>query len=931
MNNPNNPSFFSLEPDKPGLPKDQRTLYRTVYSILYHLPLLSLFIAVGVGVVYWLGFSGLLDKDEPRLLIVAGIALATTLLQLPVFQLFRKGNLKLAAILLLIINSLSSVTQVFVWQGISWLFLGIALIPVLIFVIQNGISPRYRFAGVIFGLFIAILIQVFDQNLTYQRIAIGNSLTPIAALAIYVMVVTAMAMLVVLDSLINFQTISGRLTTTFTFIALLSSIALLVIAALANLYFDRQKVFSELDAASKVRAYQVGVALDNLGADANLRFSDPTIFPLVQTLHDSQEGSKAFNDAMDRVRSYISLQQSQNASFQEVILVDERGKAIFSTLPNNIGYDFSDYIFYQNIRMGINSSIENKFPGSFDQASIIIIKPFIVRSTLLGALAIRENTDRLKQVLSANTGLGKSAETYLVGLSKGEMVPLSNTQKNINKINTRPAEQALMYQSQQGSGIWDNYYGIPVLGSYIRIPDIKAVLIAEIDQNEVTQKTIDIASTNAIIGIFTLLLTFTIVFLTSRSIGLPIVDLANKATDLSTGELNTRMETNRQDEIGTLAESFNSMANELQGLVRNLEDKVNERTQELRKQTNYLRVAAEVARDATTAKNLDELLNRAAQLVLDRFGFYHTGIFLIDDRKEFAVLRASPTIAGKEMLGRKHKLKVGQVGIVGNVAQNGEPRIAEDTALDATHFKNPSLPNTRSEMALPLKVNDEIIGVLDVQSEQPNAFSQDEISILQVMADQLALAIQRVRLSEEQDANLKRLEIAYQQFTFDSWNKLRQAASFQPGYAYDGISLLPILSLPPNLRETLSNGKSIVLPENRLDPNSTTLAVPLKLRNQIIGILHIQLGSRTISSDTIILFEEAANRLANALENARLFSETQKSAERDRTVSQITSKIRSTNDPKEMIQIALNELKQTLQLHDARIMPYTPPQKFENG
>ena len=931
MNNPNNSSFFTLEPDKPGLPDNQRTLYRTVYSILYHLPLLSLFIAVGVGVTYWLGVTGLLDKNEPLLLIVAGIALATTLLQLPVYQLLRSGELELAAILLFIINATSAAAQIFVWQGVYWVFLGISLVPVLIFTVQRGISTRYRVASIVFGIVIGFLIVFIDGNLTYARISIGDNLTSMAALAIYVMVVTAMAVLVVLDSLINFRTISGRLTTTFTFIALLSSVALLVIAALANLYFDRQKVFTELDAVSQVRAVQVGVSLDNLERDINLSFSDPSINPQIQAMYDNQAGTKAYQDAVDRLSAYITLQQSQNSRYQEVILINDKGQAVFSTTKQNVGRDFSIFQFFQNTAMGINYSIENKFPTSFDQASILLAKPFNQGGHLLGALVVRESIDSLKQVLSPNTGIGNSAETYLVGFGNGEMIPLSNTRTNVDKLNTKPAEQALMFQVNRGFGIWDNYNGVLVLGSYVRIPELKSVVIAEIEQTEVTQKTISITLTNAIIGIFTLLLTFAIVFLTSRSIGLPIVDMANKATELSRGSLNTRIETNRQDEIGALAASFNSMANELQSLVRNLEDKVDERTQELRIQSNYLRVAAEVARDATTAHNLDELLNRASQLVLDRFGFYHTGIFLLDERKEFAILRASPTLAGQEMLKRKHKLKVGQVGIVGNVAQNGEPRVAEDITLDPTYFKNPSLPNTRSEMALPLKVNNEMIGVLDVQSEQPNAFSQDQISILQVMGDQLALAIQRVRLSEEQQENLRQLERAYQQFTFNSWSKLRQNSNIQPGYSYDGMNLVPLVSLPTNLREALTKGKPVILPENRQEPNTSTLAMPLVLRNQVIGILNIQFSAPVISADTIILLEEAANRLVNALENARLYSETQKSAERDRTVSQITSKIRSTNDPKEMIQIALNELKQTLQLHDARIMPYTPPQKFENS
>ena len=581
--------------------------------------------------------------------------------------------------------------------------------------------------------------------------------------------------------------------------------------------------------------------------------------------------------------------------------------------------------------MGINFAIENNFPTSFDTSSIILDRPFFQNGNFQGMLAVRANFDSIKQILSANTGVGNTAETYLVSMDKSQLIPLTNTLKNTAEINTFPAQQGLMNLSDQGSGIWDNYRGVSVIGSYTRIPALKSVLIAEIEQAEVTQKTINIALTNGIIGFFTLLLTFTIVFITSRSIGLPIVDLVEKAINLSKGDLTTRILVNRRDEIGVLASSFNGMAAEIESLVKTLEGKVDERTKELQKQTNNLRVAAEVARDATTSQSLDELLNRAAQLVLDRFGFYHTGIFLLDNHKEFAVLRASPTKAGQEMLSRNHMLKVGQVGIVGNVAATGESRIALDTGQDTAYFNNPLLPNTRSEMALPLKVNNEMIGVLDVQSDQPEAFSQDDIGILQIMADQLALAIQRVLLTEAQTENMRQLESAYQKFTFTSWNKLSQGSAFKQGYSFDGMNLLPITSMPPNIQEILAKGQSVVVPGKNTDEVFSNLAVPVKIRDQVIGALSLQFSSKSISPYTIKLVEETAGRLAIALENARLYSETQKSADRERTVSEITSKIRSTNDPTEMIQIALNELKQTLRINNARILPFTPTKKPEKN
>ncbi|MDQ7029452.1 MAG: GAF domain-containing protein [Ardenticatenia bacterium] len=195
---------------------------------------------------------------------------------------------------------------------------------------------------------------------------------------------------------------------------------------------------------------------------------------------------------------------------------------------------------------------------------------------------------------------------------------------------------------------------------------------------------------------------------------------------------------------------------ELEAHRQRLHHMVEERTAHLERRTRELQVAAEVARDAALATNLDDLLNQAVNLIRDQFGFYHAGLFLVDEHGEYAVLRAATGGSGQKMLAEHHKLKVGEVGIVGYVTATGESRIALDVGTDAAHFKNPLLPRTRSELALPLRVGDRVIGALDVQSERPEAFDDDDVAIFQVMADQLAVAIERTRLFEQVRATLER-------------------------------------------------------------------------------------------------------------------------------------------------------------------------------
>jgi PAS domain S-box-containing protein len=174
-----------------------------------------------------------------------------------------------------------------------------------------------------------------------------------------------------------------------------------------------------------------------------------------------------------------------------------------------------------------------------------------------------------------------------------------------------------------------------------------------------------------------------------------------------------------------------------------------------------LRVAAEIARDATAARDVEELLNHSALLIQERFDFYHAGIFLLDAQKKYAHLAAAPGEAGRKMLEQGHKLAVGKVGIVGHVAGTGKPRIALDVGEDAIHFKQPLLPETRSEMGLPLIVEGHVIGVLDVQSQQEAAFDDEDVQMLQIMADQLAVAIDKANLFSEVQRRAHELSVLY--------------------------------------------------------------------------------------------------------------------------------------------------------------------------
>ncbi len=218
------------------------------------------------------------------------------------------------------------------------------------------------------------------------------------------------------------------------------------------------------------------------------------------------------------------------------------------------------------------------------------------------------------------------------------------------------------------------------------------------------------------------------------------------------------IEVNSRDEVGQLGLAFNRMTASLQeqnARIQQIAAGLRETNLALKRRATQLQVASQVARDATAARELDELLDRAVSLIRDRFGFYHAGIFLVDKRGECAVLRAAVGQAGRKMLKEGYRLKLNEESALGNVIHTGRSRIAPDVRNKARPGDDHLLPESRSEMTLPLKVGERIIGALNVQSDEKAAFDEGDVQALQTMADQLAVAMEKMRLFERTQAALE--------------------------------------------------------------------------------------------------------------------------------------------------------------------------------
>lgn len=371
-------------------------------------------------------------------------------------------------------------------------------------------------------------------------------------------------------------------------------------------------------------------------------------------------------------------------------------------------------------------------------------------------------------------------------------------------------------------------------------------------------------------------------FALARWIMTPLSKLEEGTAIIGAGDLSYTINLDRTDEFGAVARAFNEMSRRLQELVVGLEQRVEIRTAALERKTIQLEAVSVVSKEASQVRNVSLLLDTTVHAVSDKFNFYHTGIFILDDEKEWAILRSASSDGGKRMLARGHRLAVGQVGIVGYVAKMGAPRIAFDVGEDAVWFNNPDLPDTRSEMALPLKAENEVIGVLDVQSVQSQAFTDEDITTLQLMADQLAIALYNTRLLEAMEGAIEELRQVQIEYTRQGWARMA-ARTRALAYEYDRVEVnsVPPLPVPLDLQEGRVDMKMFK------DGARPVVMEAMRAGDRVVGYIGLSDPDRVWAEEELELISSVTEQVALALDNARLFEEAQRNERQQVLISRV--------------------------------------------
>lgn len=347
-----------------------------------------------------------------------------------------------------------------------------------------------------------------------------------------------------------------------------------------------------------------------------------------------------------------------------------------------------------------------------------------------------------------------------------------------------------------------------------------------------------------------------------------------------------------------------------------------ERTAQVSARTSsLLRATSEISQITSKLLTIDELFNRAVTLIQDRFAFYHVQVFMVDDRREFANLVASTGDVGRKLLDRGHRLRVGSKSVIGRVTQIGEPVIARDTDSDRVHAVNELLPNTRSELALPIIDGDVIIGALDVQSTRRNAFDSTDVQALQVMANQLGVAIRNARLFESQEQALREnkrlfLEGEAERREIQRLNSQLTRAAWE-GYLRERPDVHGItaqddkVNLNANWSEAMIEASNRQRPISRVKDERRTIAVPIVLRNQVLGAIEVEIDNRSEADKTETIVN-VAQRLATTLDNIRLFDEAQIATMQEQRINTVVTSYQAAENIEDLLRITLEELSKTL-------------------
>jgi GAF domain-containing protein len=317
--------------------------------------------------------------------------------------------------------------------------------------------------------------------------------------------------------------------------------------------------------------------------------------------------------------------------------------------------------------------------------------------------------------------------------------------------------------------------------------------------------------------------------------------------------------------------------------------------------------------------NNNSFLQQCVDFINTAFDYGYCGIFISDDKKEFAVLKAGTGDAGKSMLARNHKLRIREEGMVGYVTARGEYRVSNNVESDPFHKFNPLLPDSKAELVLPLKIAGNTIGALDFQSNQNNAFQDQVIEALQWLADQLSLVYTKNTETAQLKTKISDLETSSSQSIRDYWQSRLKGSRKNLGFVFQDNEVTEYETVSEAEVDALQSNRTLVISSHENDAKQTTLIVPISIQDQGIGLLSVRYSGAVIPEELELLTKSLSEKLSAAIENAQLFEEIDEKSEREKVLNTISTNVRSARDIDSILRTTASELGKAMGVDEVRV------------
>jgi|GEM_PF-896721 len=640
----------------------------------------------------------------------------------------------------------------------------------------------------------------------------------------------------------------------FVVLALVPTLIVMSFTTNAAIQRERERATRQLTTLADLYEQALNFEVASIYTDLTEVATDPDLTSASALLLKAEGTSgdpQTYTEARARFYNNTASQVRLNPNYAFFTLVTTSGKVVAASDVTLINRDISSEMWYQTARQIVQPSIQIAGPSydsTLGRTLLYFTYPINDQAGTSGYVILGVDVLLLKDAMAALPVLGQTGDLYL--LREGQQYVVSpRTDRYAAFAQDEIAPVAL--SGAGGSGTWVDNSGDVVIGIYRWINALDMALVAQQDEEEALAGIGDLARANAIIAVLSSVFVAALGLLIARWTTGSLTQLSNFARRIAGGELAVAAPTSPFVELDQVAGAMDHMTSRLRNQLETQEQVIEARTRDLR-------ITAEIGRVIAAETDLQQLLEMTVTLIRDRLGYYHAQVFLLDDVRQNAVLRASTGEAGQALLGRRHKLAIGSHSAVGQAAQRGLPVLASDTSKAEFWAPNPLLPHTRAELAVPLRLADTVIGVLDVQSTEPETFDSSTIATIETIADQLTVALRNAQLFQEKERLLETSNDLIQTFTRDSWSSYLAGLDQNTGYLYDLSDVSP-------LDEDLPEGH-----------NGHDIALPIALRGEVIGELAAALPEgNALSDEQRQVVSKVLDRVAVALENARLFEQTQ--------------------------------------------------------